>query len=239
MNVLHEFSRFAKQYNSHNIIQNRVAKELVSKIDKISYSSIIDIGCGSGAIYRNLLNSDIEFSKFIALDFSEGMLLLHPSAKNIEKISFDFNRIDDFKALNKIDNQLIVSSSALQWSQNIELTLKKISAYAEEFYFSFFTSNTFYTLHQIANITSPIYHKEQILKALTKYYIISYEIENYQLRFENVRLMFQYIKKSGVNGEGNKLKYGEIKKIMSAYPYDYLEFEVLFVKAVPRDPIGL
>ena len=229
MNVLHEFSRFAKQYNSHNIIQNRVAKELVSMIDNNFYPSIIDIGCGSGAIYKNLFNQNIRFSKFMALDFSKDMLKLHPSSKNITKNFFDFNNIEDFKKLKKSDNQLIISSSALQWANDIEFTLREISQYGERFYFSLFTSNTFSTLHNIANICSPIYSKEKILEAFDRYYNISYEIKNYQLNFEDTRSMFKYIKQSGVNGKGNKLGYKEVKRVIDIYPYDYLEFEVIFV----------
>ncbi len=229
MNVLHEFSRFAKQYNSYNIIQNRVAKELVSKIDKRFYTSIVDIGCGSGTIYHNLLNCDIEFSEFIALDFSIEMLKLHPSSKNIKKKSFDFNSMEAFKELKVADSSLIISSSALQWSNDIELTLREISLCGETFYFSFFTSNTFKTMHNIVNLHSPIYSKEKILDTLHRYYHFSYEVKNYQLNFKDMRSMFKYIKQSGVNGKGNKLTYREIKKIMDVYPYDYLEFEVLFV----------
>lgn len=230
MNVVHEFSRFAKQYNSHNIIQNRVAKELVSKIDKNYYASIVDIGCGSGAIYKNILNSDIEFSKFIALDFSTEMLELHPVSSIIKKNIFDFNNIENFKeSIKKVDNQIIVSSSALQWSQDIDVTLREMSLYGEKFYCSLFTSNTFYTIHKIANISSPIYSKEKILEVFSRYYTFSYEVKNYQLKFEDTRSIFKYIKQSGVNGKGNKLKYREMKKIIDIYPYDYLEFEVLFI----------
>lgn len=230
MNVVHEFSRFAKQYNSHNIIQNRVAKELVSKIDKNYYASIVDIGCGSGAIYKNILNSDIEFSKFIALDFSTEMLELHPVSSIIKKNIFDFNNIENFKeSIKKVDNQIIVSSSALQWSQDIDVTLREMSLYGEKFYCSLFTSNTFSTIHKIANISSPIYSKEKILEVFSRYYTFSYEVKTYQLKFEDTRSIFKYIKQSGVNGKGNKLKYREMKKIIDIYPYDYLEFEVLFI----------
>jgi malonyl-CoA O-methyltransferase len=229
MNVLHEFSRFAKQYNSYNIIQNRVAQELVFKIEKNYYNSIIDIGCGSGAVYKNLVNRDIKFSEFTALDFSTEMLNLHHSSKNITKKSFDFNSIEDFNKLKKQDNQLIVSSSALQWSEDIAWTLKEISRYGDEFHFSLFTSNTFATIHKIGNIHSPIYSKEELLEVFTQYYNFSYEIKNYQLKFNNTPSMFKYIKQSGVNGKGNKLTYKEIKRIIDIYPYDYLEFEVLFV----------
>ncbi len=229
MNVIHEFSRFAKQYNSHNIIQDIVAKELVSKIDKSFYDSIIDIGCGSGAIYKNLLNSGVEFNEFVALDFSTEMLKLHPSDKNVNKISFDFNSIDDLKGLKRVKNQIIISSSALQWSEDIDMTLKEISLCGDKLHFSLFTSSTFSTIHRIGNICSPIYSKDKLLDTLNRYYIFSYEVKNYQLKFENTRAMFKYIKQSGVNGKGNKLTYKEIKRIIERYPYDYLEFEVLFV----------
>ncbi len=237
MNVIDEFSRFAKQYNSYNIIQDRVAKKLVSQIEKSHYKAIIDIGCGSGAIYQNLVNEEIEFSKFMALDFSTEMLKLHPSSQNIIKKSFDFNSIEDFKKLKKQDKQLIISSSALQWSEDITCSLKEISQYGDEFHFSLFTSNTFATIHKIGNIHSPIYSKEELLEAFTQYYNFSYEIKNYQLEFEDTPSMFKYIKQSGVNGRGNKLTYKEIKRIIDIYPYNYLEFEVLFVNgSVKTDP---
>jgi malonyl-CoA O-methyltransferase len=43
--------------------------------------------------------------------------------------------------------------------------------------------------------------------------------------------MFRYIKKSGVSGGEKQLSYKETRHLMETYPLDYLEFEVLFVKA--------
>ena len=43
--------------------------------------------------------------------------------------------------------------------------------------------------------------------------------------------MFRYIKRSGVSGGVGVLNYREMKNIMKNYPLDYLEFEVLFIKA--------
>ena len=84
MNIVQEFSRFAKQYDTHNIIQSEVAKKLVSMLDNRCYNSIIDIGCGSGLIYKNIVNKNISFNHFTALDFSKEMLDIHPSSKDIE-----------------------------------------------------------------------------------------------------------------------------------------------------------
>jgi len=47
--------------------------------------------------------------------------------------------------------------------------------------------------------------------------------------------MLRYIKQSGVSGGKKQLSYKEIKRVIKDYPLDYLEFEVLFVKAIPKD----
>ncbi len=233
MNVKEEFSRFANLYDRYNTIQNIVAKRLTSKIDIKEYSRVLDIGCGSGLIYKNMVNS-IKFKEFVALDFSKEMLNIHPSYKNVKKIYFDFNNREDFKILKKNSYDFIISSSALQWSRDLDMTLKEISKLSNTFYFSIFTSGTFKTLHKIGGIKSPIYSKEEIEEVINKYYISFFEIINYKLEFPTVYDMLRYIKRSGVSGGKRKLNYIEIKNIIRNYPLNYLEFEVLFIKATSK-----
>ncbi len=126
MNVVQEFSRFANQYETYNIIQSQVATKLVSMINRHQYNSIIDIGCGSGSIYKNLTEQSISFNKFTALDLSTEMLEIHPSSNKLEKINFDFNKNKDFEKIDKAYD-LVLSSSALQWSQDLDMTIKEIS----------------------------------------------------------------------------------------------------------------
>jgi len=227
MNIVQEFSRFANQYDSYNSVQSQVATKLVSMIEQKKYNSVIDIGCGSGLIYKNMINS-ISFREFIALDFSMEMLDIHPSSKDIEKIHFDFNNKKSFEQLNQYD--FVVSSSALQWSRDLDMTIKEISKLSTDCYLSFFTSNTFSTLHKVAGIKSPIYSQKSIKKTLSKYYNCSFEIVEYHLSFDRVYDMFQYIKKSGVSGGDKILSYSQIKELIRSYPLDYLEFEVLFIR---------
>ncbi len=227
MNIVQEFSRFAKQYDTYNIIQSEVAKKLVSMIERRDYNSIIDIGCGSGLIYKNIVERGISFDKFTVVDFSIEMLEIHPSSKNIEKIHLDFNKKRSFDLLNRYD--FVVSSSALQWSRDLDMTIKEISKLSRDFYLSFFTSNTFSTLHRVAGIKSPIYSQEIIKETLNRYYNCSFEIVEYRLSFDKVYDMFKYIKKSGVSGGDKLLSYSQIKELIRSYPLDYLEFEVLFV----------
>ena len=232
MKIVKEFSRFAEEYKKHNRIQVEVASRLTSMLDKKRYLKVLDLGCGSGAVYDNLNEKSIFIDKFIAFDFSQEMLNLHPSSLNIEKVCSDFNKKESFLSYRNHEFDVLISASALQWSNDLSSVLETISLLADKYYFAFFTSKTFATLHQTACIASPIYSKEFLIENLNKYYNYELEVVEYRLNFSSVREMFQYIKRSGVSGGTGQLSYRSMKQLMREYPLDYLEFEVVFVKAV-------
>ncbi len=231
VDAIKEFSRFANQYDNYNIIQNEVAKTLVEQLSSKSYSTIVDIGSGSGAVYQNIEKYKIQYQAFIALDSVQNMLDIHPSHKKITKICADFNLIDTFNLFSIHKSGVLLSSSALQWSSSLSMTLNALSQKSLYAHFALFTSATFKTLHQVAQIKSPIYSVHSIKETMNQYYNCSYEVKNYTLSFSSVREMFHYIKRSGVSGGNKQLSYKQMKHIMKVYPLDYLEFEVLFVKA--------
>lgn len=230
-NAIKEFSRFSKDYNSYNRIQVQVAKQLIDKLPRDHYASIADIGCGTGALYDHLINSEISFETLKAFDASEQMLLLHPRSKKVITQYFDFNRSSSFSSIkDKFD--LVLSSSALQWSKDIDWTISQLAHIGDKFYGAVFTSNTFKTIHETASINSPIYSADDIKKAFDRSYKdTQYEIYTYKLHFDTQKELFNYIKKSGVSGGEQKLSYKQTKTLMREYPLDCLEFEVIFIKA--------
>jgi malonyl-CoA O-methyltransferase len=230
MKIVKEFSRFAHEYKRHNVIQLEVAKKLVSMVEKKRYYKVLDLGAGSGAVYQNMVEQEIQIEEFEAFDFSEEMLSLHPIDEKVKKVCSDFNAIEVFSNYPHHEFSLLISASALQWSENLFSLLTSIAHLAPKHYFAFFTSKTFSTLHKTAGVTSPIYSKEDILDALKGYDILYMEEVAYQLAFDSVHEMFRYIKRSGVSGGSGQLTYGQMKKLMREYPLAYLEFEVLFVK---------
>ncbi len=230
--VIKEFSRFAHQYDKHNEIQAKVATRLVEKLPKKYYPSILDIGSGSGEVYKNIMNNNISFDDFTAFDSSENMLTLHPQNKNIKKVCGNFNQKYFTEHFDAKHYDLVLSSSALQWSNNLDFTLSKISMLSKTFYASMFTSNTFKTLHTLAKVNSPIYSAKELEQCILKYYPeVKFELHSYTLYFDSVREMFRYIKRSGVSSGEKKLSFKETKALMLTYPLDYLEFEVLFIEA--------
>lgn len=238
-NAIQEFSRYAHEYDTYNVIQAEVATALIKQLASSHFPTLIDMGCGSGEVYKNLEKQDVSFDHFIALDSSKEMLALHPSGKKIEKICADFNISQAFEDFSLEDDALLLSSSALQWSKDLDFTLFEISKKVSSAYFAIFTSNTFKTLHQTAQIISPIYNVEELKDTIEKHYDATFELKEYKLHFETVREMFKYIKKSGVSGGEQQLNYKQTKKLMKRYPLDYLEFEVLFVKGVSLESLSI
>jgi malonyl-CoA O-methyltransferase len=229
--VIKQFARFAHQYDTYNVIQAEVARTLIDKLPMDQYTTILDIGCGSGEVYKNIQKRKIRFIRFIALDSASEMLRLHPSHTSVKKIAADFNNLETYQNLLVEKDTLLLSSSALQWSKDLMFSFAQLSQKANKAYFAIFTANTFKTLHKTAHIESPIYTPEVLKKSIEKYYDANFELKEYRLEFQSVRDMFHYIKKSGVSGGEKQLSYKQIKELMYKYPLEYLEFEVLFVEA--------
>ena len=233
--VIKEFSRFAHQYDQHNEIQAQVAKMLISKLPTETFKSILDLGCGSGAVSKNLHESNYLYEHLSVFDSSQAMLDIHPRAENITKIYGDFNNKNFKELLVQKQYDLLLSSSALQWSTDLDRTFAELSTLSNNAYFAIFTSGTFKTLHKLANVDSPIYSAQRVEKHIEKYYAeVNFTLHRYSLSFDSVREMFRYIKKSGVSAGEKKLGFKETKRLMESYPLDYLEFEVLFVEAKNR-----
>jgi len=234
MKIVEEFSKFAYEYNKYNVIQKEVAKKLITLLKSKRYKKVLDLGSGDGEIYRNIIKKNIKVEKFVAVDFSKEMLNIHPSNETIQKICLDFNKDDCFEEFSSEKFDLLVSSSALQWSKDITSVLSNLSILADEYALSFFTSNTFKTLHNTAKINSPICSKETILNALDKIFTYELELQEYRLEFNSVHEMLRYIKRSGVSGGVEQLSYRQMKNLMLNYPLNYLEFEVLFINVTGK-----
>ncbi len=225
MKISSEFSKYASHYGSHNIIQNKVADKLTSHI-KGEPKKILDLGCGRGAVCKNIL---WKYDAFTAVDFAPGMLELHQKSQIIKTIHGDFNNPLLFEELLDDDYDYIVSASALQWADDLEFVFKNIKKIDAPIALAIFTSNTFKTLNATASLDSILGSAQKIDTLQKKYFDAAFEVVNYRLEFESTRDMFRYIKQSGVSGSRKVLGYKQTKQLMRDYPVNYLEFEVAFI----------
>ncbi len=230
MNVKKEFSKHANDYNSYNIIQQIVAKALVREIVG-QPQRILELGCGSGQVFKHI---SWQLSQYDAIDFSQSMCDLHPAAPNLNTYCMSFDDEDFFSFLKDKRYDLVLSSSALQWSQDLTKIAQTLSLVTKEVNAVLFTSNTFKSIHDITQKPSPILSKEQITKAFESSFDCRFETLNYNLKFDSKKDLFDYIKNSGVSGNSNELPFKEAKNLYKKYQLDYLEFEVIFIKAFSK-----
>ncbi|MFT5662286.1 MAG: malonyl-CoA O-methyltransferase [Sulfurimonas sp.] len=225
MKISSEFSKYALEYNSYNIIQDKVVNKLLSLCDS-KPKRILDLGCGNGALCKAV---DWEYSHFTGIDFAPGMLELHLKSEKIECIYGNFNDVSLFENLVVNEYDHIFSASALQWSENLENVLENIKRLNTPISLAIFTSGTFETLYKTAKL-QPLLRTTSMVKELSdRLFRANFEVVKYTLEFESTRDMFRYIKKSGVSGSRNVLTYKQTKKLMLEYPLNYLEFEVAFI----------
>lgn len=230
MSVKNQFSKYAKEYQSHNIIQQIVAKSLVREL-KTKPKRVLELGCGSGQVF-NHINWEIDFYK--AIDFSASMCELHPKSDNLVVKCFDFDSKEFFEEIKNDCYDIVLSSSALQWSKDLSKIVFNLSKITKEINAILFTSNTFKTIQNITNTKSPILDETSIKEAFSKYFKCEFETILYKLEFDNKKDLFDYIKKSGVSGGNSILDFSNAKKLYKEYNLNYLEFEVIFVKTVSK-----
>jgi len=234
MRVKEQFCKWAKEYHSSSIIQQKGASILVSNLPK-SIGNVLDLGCGSGRVYEELLKQKIEFGSFLGVDFSKDMLKLHKKDKKVTLLEGDFNDVELFSNIDR-EIDIIVSSSALQWARDLDILFKNMANKAREGAFFIFGSNTFKTIHNIAGVNSPIYDIDDVKKAFKHYYKPKImQIYNFKLQFDSTLEMLRYIKKSGVSGGGFGLGVKDINKIIREYPYNYLEFETILLIGTSKE----
>ncbi len=190
MKISSEFSKYAAHYGSYNVIQRRVAEYL---LQKLSYEpkNILDLGCGSGALCEIVT---WEYQKFTGIDFAPGMLELHPKSDKVNSVYGDFNDKKFFDKLSSNKYDYIFSASALQWAEDLDYVFKRIREFKTPVSFAIFTSKTFKTLNETAQLEPMLRTAEEVYELQKKYFDAEFEIVNYKLEFESTREMFKYIK---------------------------------------------
>ena len=180
MELKNQFSKYAKEYKSYNIIQQICAKSLVREL-KSKPKNILELGCGSGQIFSNV---DWEFDKYLAIDGSKQMCELHPKAKNLSVKCFNFDSNEFFDEIKKQKFDMVISSSALQWSNDLKKIVKELSKITNEINVVLFTSNTFKTIQN--NTKKRIYPNNNI-------YLIKFLYKN-EWRNNGTSLLEEFLK---------------------------------------------
>lgn len=124
LRIAQSFSRAAHTYDNAAHLQREIGDHLFTLIPILSeVNTVVDLGCGTG-FFTQVLSDKFPRSQIIGLDIANGMLdfaqtQYHGSIQwvcaDAEALPFSDNSVN-----------LIFSSLAIQWCENLQRTLKEI-----------------------------------------------------------------------------------------------------------------
>jgi len=211
------FSKHARVYDQHSRVQNLCASTLINQVGTNSFSSILDIGCGTGN-YTKLLRDRFPQAKIKAVDISAEMIEVAKEKLGPGEVEFI---VADAEGLNLGEEfDLISSNASFQWFQELESDLTRYKQALKRgglILFSTFGPKTFFQLHSCLEefLNKPLLISasnflskgeiEAILKGIFKEVRVGEEIYNHQ--FNSLLELLENLRCTGTRGDGLK---GEI-----------------------------
>ena len=243
------FNRAANSYEKFSGIQDQISHNLLEKLEcrNINPTNILDLGCGTG---KNGLHFLKKFKKIslVNFDLSENMLeqarkKLTTSSINFVNNSTNFHVCGDMENLPFRDNlfDLVWSSSAIQWSDNLPIVLKHINRILKPNGFFIFSTFGPETLKELRMINEVLYNHPKTnnfldLKDIRDFVALegfensSFDVKSYRLDYANVEDILYDIKGVGAtNGNKNRskgLRGREFINIMKQHYEKYREGEL-------------
>ncbi len=248
--IKRNFSRYAKYYDNYSDIQDVSALRLISKLDSDNFSSILDLGCGTGN-YTRLLREKFPLAKIKAIDISGEMIEI--ARKKLQGKQIEFV-IKDAEGINSRDSlDLISSNVSFQWFVNLEKALldyKRLLKPGGTILFSTFGPLTFYELN---NALQELLKEEKeinsrrflekiritkIMEALFKK--VEVGEETFKESYVSLRGLLEKIKYSGIRGSGIKTGnfwvFGKMDKLERIYKKKFNEivatYQVFICKGI-------
>ena len=119
--VKKRFSKSLKTYDDNAIVQKQMAEKLVDFLPKKEFNSVLEIGCATGLLTKQL-KTKLSFSSFCANDI---VLEAESYIKEIiPQSAFILGDIETINLEKKYD--LIISNACLQWCNDTEETILKL-----------------------------------------------------------------------------------------------------------------
>lgn len=252
--VRRSFAAAAVSYDNAAALQRQVGLQLLQKFPVSTMPGVVmDIGCGTGFLTRQLANNCQDNQAVLAMDIALPMLQiqrLHSAPTPIGLICADAEHLPF--ATDSI--RQLYSNLALQWCQNLQAVFdncQRVLNTGGQFVFATFGPETLKELkaawQTVDNYThvNEFYGSEQIATFLLQAGFRQIQIESvlYRSPYASVMALMQELKELGahnVNQLRNRKPTSkqQLQKMMVNYEKDpvtqeiYASYEVIFVKAV-------
>lgn len=213
--VKKKFIKSISTYSDNAKIQLEIAKKLSCFITG-KYNNVLEIGSYSGFLTKNVIQN-IEFDNYLALDIVDSFDFI----KNLNpKIKFLIADIETIQLKELYD--LIISSSSLQWCENLDAVVKKLKSYLKKdgrIIISIFGEKNLYQIKETFGISlnyPDILSVKKMFSAKAKIFE-----ETYTLEFDSSKDILKHLKYTGVNSLGYDISYSQIKEKLKILDLKY------------------
>lgn len=221
--VIESFSKYVKSYDRHAQLQRSMAERLAALIPNPFQQNILEIGCGTGVFTRHLLARS---PSFITLNDIAPLMIEHLRTHlNIPDQS-EF-LVGNAERIHIPKVHLIAGNAVFQWFQNPQNTLQRFHTALDRngfLAFSTFGPKTLEEFRKTAQIEGPTHllsqKKWKTLLSRTGFELLTFEIENRQIFFENTKALIKNLQQIGA-APLQILKPGELRQLIRDYDREY------------------
>lgn len=245
--VRRRFARHLEAYDSLAVVQQRIAERLAGLFSVYvpeRFDRVLEIGCGTGFLTRELLKRGRVENLYLndlvpeALPVLRERTLAGEYTPHIELLPGDAEEL----ALPG-DQDLVMSASAMQWLENLDGFFAKMAEVLKSggwFVFNLFGPEN---LHQVKTLTGnglEYLATDKLQALLEKYFdVVEFREETIRQEFETPFEVLRHLQQTGVTATGEfrwtpaslrtfereyAVRYGENGKV-------YLDWEVIYVIA--------
>lgn len=206
------FSKSAVTYDDHTAVQRKCAEKLIDLLDLDYFSSILEIGCGTGG-YTELLTRKFPDASISSMDMSEEMVNFAQKKISNERVSFHVSDAESLDIGRVFD--LITSNASFQWFSGLDNAFSCFSKHLAPggmLCFSMYGPGTFSEFKEVLGahlgprqwLSSSRFASRPELELALGRYFSKFEIfeKNFKVDFFSIWDFLQNIKKSGSRGEG-------------------------------------
>lgn len=193
-----KFRKSMDKYDENAFVQRITAEKLVSSLSQKKFDKILEIGCGTGILTKQI-EQNLVFQKYFANDIVE-------KSKNyidgiISKNTFVCGNAQKIKLPHKID--LIISNAVFQWFENLDKVLEYYSSLLKIdgiIAFSTFSPENFLEIREVTGLTLNYKNIDELKEIVEKNFeIIHIEKFNYKMNFSTPLQILAHMKNTGVN----------------------------------------